>query len=53
MQIAICSNMDGPRDCHIKQSKSYKDKYHMISHIWNLEYDTNELIFKTETYLQT
>ena len=27
----ICSNMDGPRDYHIKWSKSEKDKYHMIS----------------------
>ena len=25
----ICSNMDGPRDCHNKWSKY--DKYHMIS----------------------
>ena len=28
---AICSNMDGPRDCHTVWSKSEKDKYHMIS----------------------
>ena len=27
---AICSNMDGPRDCHTEWSKSEKDKY-MIS----------------------
>ena len=27
---AICSNMDGPRDYHIKWSKPEKDKYHMI-----------------------
>ena len=33
---AICSNMDGPRDDHIKWSKSEKDKYHMISlFLWN------------------
>ena len=24
---AICSNMDGPRDCHAEWSKSDKDKY--------------------------
>ena len=24
---AICNNMDGPRDCHTKWSKSDKDKY--------------------------
>ena len=28
---AICSNTDGPRDCHIEWSQSDKDKYHMIS----------------------
>ena len=28
---SIGSNMGGPRACHIKQSKSEKDKYHMIS----------------------
>ena len=27
-----------------------KDRYHMISHIWNLKYGTNEPIYKTETY---
>ena len=28
---AICSNMDGPRDCHTKWNKSEKEKYYMIS----------------------
>ena len=28
-------------------------KYHMVSHIWNLKYDTNELIYKTEIDSQT
>ena len=23
-------------------------KYHMISNMWNLKYDTNELIYKTK-----
>ena len=26
---AICSNMDGPRECHTEWSKSEKEKYHM------------------------
>ena len=30
-----------------------KDKYHMISHMWNLKYGANEPIGKTERYLQT
>ena len=49
--IAISSNMDGPRDYHTKWSKLDKDKY--ISHIWDLKNDTYELIYKRETDSQT
>ena len=51
--------MDGPRDYHTKWSKKEKDdkkkrekekdKHHIIQGMWNLKYDTNELIYKTET----
>ena len=34
-------------------SQKDKDKYHMLSHMWNLKTDTNELIYKTETDSQT
>ena len=36
---AICSNMDGPRDCHAEERNQVeKDKYHMIiAYIWNLK----------------
>ena len=34
-------------------SQKEKDIYHMISHIQNLKYDTNELIYETETDSQT
>ena len=34
-------------------SQKKKDKYHMISLMWNLKYDTNELIYETETDSQT
>jgi len=45
----MCSNMDGPRDCHTKQSKLEKDKYCMISLICGmLKNGTNELIYVTE-----
>ena len=27
----ICSEVDGPRDCHTEWSKTEKDKYHMMS----------------------
>ena len=30
-------------------SKTEKDRYHMTPHMWNLKYDTNELIYETET----
>ena len=33
----------------LKWSKLDKDKYFMISHTWNLKYDTNELIYEAET----
>ena len=47
---AICSNMDGPRDCHTdERNQIEKDKHHMIIvYIWNLKNATNELIYKTE-----
>ena len=42
---AICSNTDGPRDCHTDWSKSKKTKYHMRSLISEiLKNGTNELI---------
>ena len=33
-------------------SQTEKDKYH-ITYMWNLKYDTNELIYKTETDSKT
>ena len=44
---AICSNMDGPRDYHIKLSKSDRERQisYDITYIQNLKKnDTNELI---------
>ena len=56
----ICSNMDATRDYHSKWSHTEKDKYPMISLtygylrvFWNPKYNTNELIYKTETDLDT
>ena len=50
---AICSNMDGPRDCHTEWSKSDKDKYHMISLVCGiLKKAKNELIYKAKIELQ-
>ena len=34
-------------------SQKEKDKYHMISHIWNQIYGTNEPIYRKETNLWT
>ena len=53
MEHAICNNMDGLRDDHAKWSKTEKDKYHISLIMWNLKYDTNELIYKTEADSET
>ena len=48
---AICGNMNGPRDHHIKCSRSDRERQIPgdIIYMWNLKYDTNELIYKIET----
>ena len=51
---AIFSNMDEPRDYHIEQSLTEKDKYHDVINMWNLfKNGISELIYKTETDSQT
>ena len=47
---AICSNVDGPIDYHSKCSKSDRERKipYDSTYMWNLKYDTNELIYKTE-----
>jgi len=48
---AIFSNMDRTRDSHTDEvSQKEKDKYHMISHIWNLIYGTNKSLYRKETH---
>ena len=39
---AICSNMDGTRDSHTKQSISERERQtlHGITFMWHLKYDT-------------
>ena len=32
-----------------KKNKKKKDKYHIISPMWNLKYDTKELIYETKS----
>ena len=45
----ICGNMDEPRDYHTKWSKSERERQipYDITYMWNLKYDTNELIYET------
>ena len=47
--------MDGNRDHHIKRSNSERErqKSSKITYMWNLKCDTNEIIYKPETCLQT
>ena len=42
--------MNGPRDYHTKWSKSERERQtpYDITCMWNLNYDTNELIYKIE-----
>ena len=47
--------MDGPRDYHIKWSKSEGEKQipYDITYMWNLKYDMKELMYETKTDSQT
>ena len=47
--------MDGPRDYHTKWNKSEGERQipYDIIYMWNLKYDTNKLIYGTETDSQT
>ena len=48
---AICSNMEGPRDCHTEWSKSDREGEisYAIPYMWNLKRnDTNEITYETE-----
>ena len=48
---AIYSNTDGPRDYHTKWGKSERERQipYVITYMWNLKYDTNELICETDS----
>ena len=50
---AICSNMDGPRDYQTKQSKLERERQipYDITYMWNLKFNINQHIYKTETDL--
>ena len=50
----ICSNMDGPRDCHTEWRKSDRERQisYDITYMWNLKNGTNEFIYKTEIHSQ-
>ena len=47
--------MDGPRAYYTKWSKSERERQipYKITYMWNLKYDTNELIYKAEIESQT
>ena len=52
---AICSNMNGPRDCHTEWSKSDREREisYDIAYMQNLKKKgTNELIYKIEVESQ-
>ena len=45
----MCSSMDVTRDIMLSEVSQRRKKYHMISHMWNLKYDTNQLFYKTNS----
>ena len=47
---AICSHMDRPREYH-RWSKSERERQisYDIIYMWNLKYDTNKLIYETDS----
>ena len=49
------TRMNEPRDYHTKWSKSDKDRQipSDSTYMWNLKYDINKYIYKTETNSQT
>ena len=52
---AICSNMNGPRDCHIERSRSDRERQEScdICYMWNLKKMVEMHIFtKTEKETQ-
>ena len=51
---AISSNMGGPRDYHTKWNKSKREGQmpYDITYKWKLNYDTNQVLYETETESQ-
>ena len=47
--------MNEPRDCYTEWSKSDTERQisYDIAYMWNLKYDTDELIYETEADSQT
>ena len=47
--------MERPIDYNTKQNKSERERQipYYITYMWNLKYDTNEHIYKTESDLKT
>ena len=47
--------MDGPGNDHTKWSESDRERQipYEITYMWNLNYDTNELIYETETDIES
>ena len=45
--------MDIPRNYHSKWSKSDRRQIYDVAYLQNIKKDTNELIYKTETYRHT
>ena len=49
-EIRLFATTDGPGDYHTERNNSErKRQISYITYMWNLKYDTNQLIYETET----
>ena len=46
---AICSSLDGARDCH---ADSHTERQMYITYVWDLKRSTNQLVYKAEVESQ-
>ena len=48
-KMLFAAILDGPRDYHIKWSKSDRERQipHDVIYMWNLKHDTNEFVYET------
>ena len=49
IMLFVATRMDQEIIIQSEVSQKEKDRYHMVSHVWNLKYHTSKPVYKTET----